>query len=72
MHTVDKKDKDAFLDRVVGIGDVALHFKSEFLIFTLNFNQLPETHRNVCFTPSFNLKSMYPFVKTRLKNVHGT
>ncbi len=47
MHTVDKKDKDAFLDRVVGIGDVALHFKSKFLIFTLNFNQLPETHRNV-------------------------
>ncbi len=43
MHTVDKKNKDAFLDRVVGIGDVALHFESQFLIFTLHFNQLPET-----------------------------
>ncbi len=43
MHTVDKKDEDAFLDRVVGIGDVALHFESQFLIFTLHFNQLPET-----------------------------
>ena len=41
LRTVDEEDHDAFLDGVIGVGDVAFHLVSELLILAANFDQLP-------------------------------
>lgn len=40
-RTVDEEDEDAFLDRVVCVGDEALHLERQLLILAADLDELP-------------------------------
>lgn len=43
LRTVDEEDEDAFLDRVVCVGDEAFHLEGQLLILAADLDELPGT-----------------------------
>lgn len=41
LRTVDEEDEDAFLDRVVCVGDEAFHLESQLLVLAADLDELP-------------------------------
>ncbi len=45
--TIDEKQKNAFLDGVIGIGDETAELKSKSTVLTLNFHNFPSNRRTI-------------------------